>query len=213
MIAIELMIRTVPNDYQYKNDYLKKNGNQIEVLFLGSSHAYYGINPEYIELNSFNASEVSQSIKYDYLILDKYIDHLKELKVIFLDISYFSLFNNLEESVEPWRVKYYNLYYNLNSHPFSLKYNYEVLDSDIYNTIREIAAFYIKNKSKIFCNRLGYGLSYKNQQDLNLDITGINAAKRHTKSDSNNFNYNVLLIKQMINLSKKHGVNEIVYLR
>ena len=74
LLLIEVLTRAIPNDYTYKRDYLNNNSNIIRVLFLGNSHAYYGVNPAYINQNSFNAAYVSQSVNYDYQILKKYKD-------------------------------------------------------------------------------------------------------------------------------------------
>ena len=70
MISFELLLRNIPNDYSFKKNYLNTKSNSIEVLFLGSSHIYYGINPEYISRNSFNGSHISQSLNFDLEILE-----------------------------------------------------------------------------------------------------------------------------------------------
>ena len=72
-ILLELLIRNIPNDYKLKKSYLDENSNKIENIFLGSSHTYYGIRPEIIIGNSFNASHISQGIYCDYRILKKSI--------------------------------------------------------------------------------------------------------------------------------------------
>ena len=64
----------------------------IKALFLGSSHTYYGINPEYFSRNSFNMSQMSQSLDLDYKILEKFEGRLSNIEYIILPISYFSLF-------------------------------------------------------------------------------------------------------------------------
>ena len=71
-LILEVLIQNIPNEYSYKKSYLDSNSNEIEVLFLGSSHVYYGVNPEYISANSFNASHIAQTLDYDYAILKKY---------------------------------------------------------------------------------------------------------------------------------------------
>ena len=80
IICIELLLRKIPNDYRYKNEYLENHSNEIEILFLGSSHVYYGVNPKYITYNSFNAANKSQSLDYDVKILQKFEKKLKNIK-------------------------------------------------------------------------------------------------------------------------------------
>ena len=66
LISIECLLRSIPNDYSYKRNYLDLNSDKIEVLFLGNSHASYDINPAYIRFKSFNNSFGCQTIDYDY---------------------------------------------------------------------------------------------------------------------------------------------------
>ena len=111
MLIMELLLRNIPNDYSYKKNYLDQHSNEIETLFLGSSHAYYAINPEFIHSTSFNAAYFSQSLDYDIEILKKYYKQSIKLKYIVVPIDYLSLYNRLETGVESWRIKNYIIYY------------------------------------------------------------------------------------------------------
>src|SRR5271157_1481724 len=86
-VSMEILLRNIPNDYTYKKGYLDERSDNIEVLFLGSSHAFFDINPVYIKSNSFNASYVSQPLDYDYEILKKYDGHWSRLRTIVIPIS------------------------------------------------------------------------------------------------------------------------------
>ncbi len=46
-ILMEILLRNTPNDYLFKKQYLDKHSSEIETLILGSSHSFYGFNPEY----------------------------------------------------------------------------------------------------------------------------------------------------------------------
>ena len=127
IILMEVFLREIPNDYSYKKNYLDTHSNELETIFLGSSHAYYAINPEYIHFNSFNAAYVSQSIDYDLEILKKYENRTAKLKFIVIPIDYFSLYNRLETGVESWRIKNYNIYYGFNR-SYYFKDNFEILN-------------------------------------------------------------------------------------
>ena len=98
-LVLEIAIRKIPNDYQLKKDYLDKNAAEINTLILGSSHTFYGLNPEYFSKKTFNAAYVSQSLDLDYEILKKYDSKLKNLKTVIVPISYFSLFETLDTDV------------------------------------------------------------------------------------------------------------------
>ncbi len=71
------------------------HSKSVEILCLGSSHAYFGINPDFISPPCFNAAHPSQSLKYDFEIVKKYQDKWESLKVIVIPVDYFSLFSEL----------------------------------------------------------------------------------------------------------------------
>lgn len=69
----------------------------IEVCNLGSSHGKYGFDYSYINKTTFNFALGSQMPTYDLRVLKSYIDHLSEEAVVFIPVSYFSLFGLSEE--------------------------------------------------------------------------------------------------------------------
>lgn len=89
LIAFEFSLRHIPNDYAYKRHYLDTKSNEVEVLYLGSSHIYYGINPEYSKFKTFNAAHISQSLNYDLAIFEKYKNNWSNLKCIVIPVDYF----------------------------------------------------------------------------------------------------------------------------
>lgn len=210
-ILLELLLRNIPNDYLFKKQYLDINSSEIETLILGSSHSFYGFNPEYFNSNTFNAGHISQSLNYDYEILKKYQDQFKNLKTIVLPISYFTLFGKLEADSESWRVKNYIIYYGLNSSK-SLEDYSEVLSNPINVNIKRIKAYYLLGNSTISCTDLGWGMSYNSKDARDLAETGKTAAKRHTRDDINSdkyqeiFNDNILILKSIIQWSKANDV-------
>ena len=127
-IGMEAALRFLPNDYKFKKKYMDSNSNNIETLVLGSSHAYYGISPKYFSSKSFNAGYVSQSIDFDYEIINKYRDNFENLKTIVLFISYFTFFTTLDTNMESWRIKNYVIYYDINK-PHHLSDYSELLSS------------------------------------------------------------------------------------
>jgi len=200
---MEFLLRNIPNDYKFKKEYLDNHSQNIEILCLGSSHTYYGINPAYFNKKSFNGSHVSQTLDYDLKILRKYQDRLNSLKYILIPISYFTLYSKLDRGIESWRVKNYPLYYNIQS--YNIKDYSEVLSINTGTNARRIYSYYIKKNEEITTSELGYGTSHssKNQQDLIK--SGIEAAKRHTtKKDDTLFNENIENLKSIIQLAQQN---------
>jgi hypothetical protein len=206
---MEFVLRSGPNDYKYKNAYLRKNASEIENLFLGSSHCYYGINPELIQGNSFNASHISQSIDYDFYIFEKYQEHWNNLKYIVIPIDYFTLFNRISNGEEKWRIKNYEIYYNINKsykisdHSELLSFKFATNAKRIYDQLRS------ETSSSITCSSLGYGNTLRKQKDL--ESSGIIAAKRHTITDDTFLQHNMSIVKRFVEYVENHDVQLIFY--
>ena len=209
MLIMELLLRNIPNDYSYKKNYLDQHSNEIKILFLGSSHAYRGINPKFIHSNGFNAAHIAQSLDYDIEILKKYEKQMDKLKYIVIPIDYFSLYNRLETGIENWRIKNYNIYYGLHR-SFNSKDNFEILNGKLLENSKRIVKFYWYKKSDISCNTLGWG---KRNSKINNDLmaTAKATAKRHAKREKSFFNENVALINEIISIAQSKKAKVIFY--
>lgn len=97
-IGVEILLRNIPNDYAEKANYFKTHTNDIEVLILGSSHSFRGVNPKYFKNHAYNAAYVSQSLDYDKTILDQFFKDSNSLHTVILSVSYMSLFQKLSST-------------------------------------------------------------------------------------------------------------------
>ena len=210
LVVLELLLRHIPNDYSYKKNYLDQHSNEIETLFLGSSHAFYAINPEFIHSNSFNAAHIAQSIDYDILILKKYANQTNKLKCIVVPIDYFTLYNRLETGVECWRIKNYNIYYGLNRST-KLDENSEILNGKWSENTERLYKFLRKKKSEISCNTLGWGTNNNSKDTKDFIVTGKAAAERHAQKSKSFFNENSIIAKEIIDLAKSKNAKVIFY--
>ncbi|NJC88532.1 MAG: hypothetical protein FIB02_08375 [Desulfuromonas sp.] len=207
---LEILTRAIPNDYSYKNEYLNNNAKDLQVLALGSSHCFFGVNPEYFSMNSFNASHISQSIDFDYFIFNKYKDKLTNLKYVLLPISYFTMPSRLEDGIEHWRVKNYNIYYGARC-DFLSKDNYEIFNNEYEKLIFMTLEYIFAGKDNKTCSKLGFGLDYSQGQQQDLDKSGKGAAKRHAKTSDNNVAHNHDLLKKFITLCRDKNIKVILF--
>lgn len=199
IVLCEYYLRKIPNDYSYKNEWLSNNAGSIRVLNMGSSHAFFGIEPSLFSCKSFNAAHVSQSIKYDHFVFSKFVNDMDSLKILVLPISYFSFTSfGPENGGEDWRVKYYSIYYGCKYHRFEPKYNLEVYnDLHLKNVLYSI----LGKASHRTCNELGFGTSYKlENRSKDWKESGATAAKRHTsaKIDTIVLEKNIRLVGEMV---------------
>lgn len=183
---LEGALRRIPNDYAYKRAYLDRHAKDIEVLILGSSHSYYGIDPCCLGTRAFNASHVSQSIKYDDFILEKYWDCLERLRVVVWPISYFTLFWELEQGLESWRVKDYVIYYDCPYHGHGLRSRFEILNGKMTSHVRRLLRYYWRHQDDIMCDESGGILRPSQSVQQDLVATGSEAVSRHKPSDYSN---------------------------
>lgn len=166
-LLCEFLLRQIPNEYSYKNEWLTKNSNSIEILSFGGSHGAYGIKPSCFSTKAFNAAHGSQSLKYDAFILEKFIERADSLQFVILPVSYPSLLGNMENGDEWWRIKKYCIYYHCSYHKYEMKYRTEIVGIPIFNQIKRIVKYYIKGHNEISVDTLGWikntSLSNKNK--------------------------------------------------
>lgn len=207
IVLAEVLLRHIPNDYAYKKNYLDKHAGEIEVLILGNSHDYYGFDPTLFKLKTFNAAYASQSLNFDWEILKRYEGKLKNLRFIVLPADYFTLTSSLENGEEKWRIKDYNIYFDISLNA-SFTDNFEVFTGKTQSKLVRLKNFYVSKKKLVQCNKLGFGSGFHSSHGMDLEKTGKLAAKRHTwvKGKVNSFDKNTQLIHQFEAFAVKHKV-------
>ena len=185
----EYILRSIPNDYTYKHQFLITNQNNIKILSLGSSHGYYGIQPKFFSKPAFNMAFVSQSLKYDRFLYKKYAADCDSLEYIIFPISYFSLRSNLEKSQEWWRIKGYCIYMGCDYHGINPIYNLEITTK---NKLLHIKDAFFKQLDYRTCDTLGFCTNYnKEHRAQDWQSTGLTACVRHSKGNKDNIEANL----------------------
>jgi len=192
ILMIEFFLIKIPNDYQYKSDFLSKNAQEIETLILGSSHSFYGIDPSFFDSNSFNCAIIAQTLEYDFEIFEKYKEEFNDLELLILPISSFTLFSRMKESKEPWRKKNYSIYYGIDLNS-TLEDKFEILSNGSQSRFNRLVSYYILGNKYKSCNELGWGTKYKSIHKKDLETTAAKVAKYHNydvEKDNVKFNLN-----------------------
>lgn len=103
----------------------KEVPTQIEIANVGSSHGMYGVcYDEMSEYTCYNFGLTSQSLDYDYRILQQYQDHLKEGGTMFIVVSYWSLYGQ-DESERDDFISKNQRYYKFLSPQYIKKWSLE----------------------------------------------------------------------------------------
>ena len=201
-IILEVLLRKIPNDYKYKREYLDNHASTIQTLYLGNSHVYYGIDPDYLAPHAFNAAYVAQYLNYDLAILEKY--KWSALKRIVISVDYLSLYGKLEDGAESWRKKNYIIYYDINTDT-EISDHIEVL-SQLKTNLQKFYNYYFQHDKGITCSALGWGTGYTSKTKNDVIETGKQAALRHTSKDDRNFNENLQNLKTTIEFAEKNHI-------
>lgn len=145
--ALEWIAESIPNSYTYKRDYLKQHGSQIEMLILGSSNAYDGLNPSVMP-HAFNLANSSQTPEDDFRLLAKYIDSMDSLQTVIIGLGYHSLGATTEDN----RRTYYTIYMDLYPRWPLSKYSFEVCNPEML--VKKIIKYAV-SRDVTRCDSLG----------------------------------------------------------
>lgn len=121
VLWIETGLLALRNSYSQKKILLEQNLAEHEVLILGNSLPWHGINPGLISARAFNLSMVSQSLFYDLQFVARYTPQMPALKTVILCVDYTSLEDDINLSPEYWRSFFYERFFGfpLESDKFS----------------------------------------------------------------------------------------------
>lgn len=140
--------------------------DRIQICNFGSSHGINGFNYEDIgnDYACFNFALSGQFLSYDYRLFQYYSDHIDEGTVVFIPISYFSLFAIEEVRYDNFESKNQRYYFIL---PTSLikEYNYQTA---IFIRFPSLTA----NIDNLITTLLGInGTNGTSQQTADIDIS------------------------------------------
>lgn len=208
---METLLRLIPNDFRNKRNYLNANSDNIEVLFLGGSHSLYGIDPVYVKEKSFNACQASQTLDFDLALLNKYENRWSSLQFIVLPVSYASLFEKLEKSKEPWRVKNYCIYYKMTVSRHLPDY-LEISSNKLGTNFRRLNSYYFLKSGNAFCSELGWDTTYScNPETRDLVRAGKVAAELHRWEDDQYFDEMVSALESIIIFAGNHKAKVVLF--
>lgn len=100
--------------------------DKIQICNFGSSHALYGYNYEDFEndYDCFNFGLASQYLSYDYRLFQYYGDHIDDGTVVFITVSYFTLFGRGEVNTNDFASKN-KRYYSILPSSLIKEYNFK----------------------------------------------------------------------------------------
>jgi len=209
--AVEIFYRTVDTNYSRKHEVIQEHYDSAEIIILGSSHSYYGLNPEYFNQSTYNFSNISQSLYFDELLLNKHLDNFRDLKAVVLTIGYFTLTQEDDGSEDRWRKYFYDQHMDLDVPSVSRldPKRYSLAISRRFNRSVDLISEYAKNGTIITHLANGYGIQDSTDIVSDKDKVSLNIARKH-ENGSMDYKVNQERLERIIAACRKRGVQ--VYL-
>jgi hypothetical protein len=113
---LEFRLSGINTGYYLKRVFLEQELSRTEVLTLGSSNAYYGIDPGRFRYPGFNLAFLGQSMYYDEELALKFVPRMPRLKVVVLPAIYFTIgtdHSRFSTFSQAWRQNFYRQYFDL----------------------------------------------------------------------------------------------------
>lgn len=223
VVWLEHGLGKLKTHYQLKQNFFEGQKNEIEILSLGSSNAYYGINPQYFSCPGFNFAYNGQSPYYDLKLIEKYSNELPKLKLVIIPAIFFTVGLNLSDPKNGnyWRLFFYKHYYQFKNENTLLTYS-EILikefDPRNFSLIavhRDNIYTHIKNHFSGLIDAIPeksgwYDSSTAPLPDLSKNI-GPDGAKAHSITyDEDTAIVNLANWQKLINFLKQRGIDVVI---
>ena len=208
---VELFISHYPNTFNTKASYLNSNLDNIECLFLGSSHTQNSVNPKFIAIPAANLAYGGQDYQLDSALFFEYVNRLKKIKRVFIEMDYHSL--EKKNSSDYFRLPWYYKYYDINLGNFKPYIKLSLFLSNKSFFLNYLFNQLNPSKKKIIINKFGFvendsGIFEK----LNFNKTTIlqtskaRLKSRHNSESMSNFEFNKFKILSIINYCLKNSI-------
>ncbi len=213
-IGIEIMLRNVPNPYTYKRTLLEKNLDGIKHLCIGSSVVNNGFDPAFFADSTFNFAFGGQWLRYNTLLLERYIGKMPNLENIILGICYRTMwedeYNPVTGEREDDMITYYNLYLDID-HETTWKHHSELITTG-HLAFKKFTKYYLAQKNTVTCDSLGLDRAkdgMKSDEKKYGELTKM--VDKHSKCHYNKadevYRQNIEQLKKMADLCLLHNIN------
>lgn len=184
LIVIDCYLRNINTVYTAKYDGLMKIKDSVEVIFLGNSHANYGVDPSaFNNFKTYNLANVSQLIYFDRRLLEKVLsERVSNLKYVFISIDYHSLYSSDQGMRNVWTYYAYGIKYK------NQNYTKEELSPFLWGYTPKVSISLIK---KDIIRHFKYGKIYNNfdvEDGVNIQDSLWNGFLGFTGQDESLFN-------------------------
>lgn len=162
----EYVARQCPNAYRIKQTWVEAHAPEVEVLVLGSSHAFAGIHAEQLGRPAYNLANSNQTVHYDWLLLSRDSARYQSLQTILYPTSSLLMDYPLEKTSEWYRCIYYQLYNHLGDYSLTSRYAWEV--ASIQTCCWKVQGYFYSGTADRMCDDYGWCTYYRNDEENRL---------------------------------------------
>ena len=206
-IVIEYVVRNVPNPYKYKISLIEEQKKDVQLLVLGSSTAYNGINPSFFDKKTLNMALGGQGIVIDAFLVNRYLNQMPNLEAIILPVEYGTLFLPTVFGF-PDGLMSYHVYYNFEPDCFSFENYYEFFHR---KSVRTKLERMIRGETPRFSDSLGFrGEKWIGDLDAEDYIKGMTKENNSDNLMDTTIKKNINALHQIAELSEKANVKLVI---
>jgi hypothetical protein len=204
ILGLEIMLRQPAIDsYAFKRQLMEGNLAGNEILIIGNSLAWSGINPDSLGPKCINVANFEQAFYSDYKILEKYLPQSPKLKTVIMPVSVETCFSK----PDPRSEQSYSAYWGIEPHD-------KVRKLEHYSAVM-IYGFWPGIK-KLFetgeeTNGRGWGSTTTAYQ---YDPGAVEEKMQRIESllEEDNFQASTADLQRIVNICRENGVRLILYI-
>ena len=209
-IGFEVMLRRIPNSYKFKQEIIEKNSDKVKNLIIGSSVTNCSINPAYLADSTYNISLSGQWLRYNRILLERYIGQLPHLQNVIWGISYQTLWIDDCISQDKISIANHKIYMGIETDKDPL-YNIELIATGSIS-FRKWSKYYLLHKKTMACDSLGLDHGFDSTershawlQDIPRLIKGHSAPQEPAAEQT--FRDNIRRLNDVAGLCRSKGIN------
>lgn len=202
--AGEWYVRSLPNAARDKHRWMLAHSSEVETLVLGSSHAFYGVDPALLGSGAFSLAMPSQTYRYDDWLLHRY--PMGKLRTLILPYSYFSLYEDYESGTGDDCTRRYRIYMDCPIHSRWSAYGLECLDFDSFK--ERLKSLY--KPPRLSWTPLGWGSNNRLETRKPDWDNGAERAQSQTYADTSAVGLNTGFLRSMLSWCRSHGVKAVL---
>ncbi|WP_046745286.1 hypothetical protein [Kordia zhangzhouensis] len=194
------------NQMGLKYDLLHKK--DTEILVLGNSHSFFGINPEVSQYRMINVANKGRKLSTDYELLKAYQSQLPNLQYVIVPISQYSL---LSDTIDTQEKRLYYRFFRLDAYKQNGFKNY-LLCNEPFRELVDNMLFGNKQNHNQEVSDLGWHPSRKNYKDpIEIVQARIEQLEGKPTEQKKLLQKNVQLLNDFASLQQNHTY-KIVYI-